>query len=274
MVSNCGLVVLIVALVFFVWILSYGKCCEKKNSPPPVKDVDFGYDQDTKQWRFLWPTPTVGCGTGYICSYVYFLKDPKGVVTGNINGPALQQNFIALPTPVIAGVYTLKLQTRNQIGTSEATTATGTVTGPAQVALEYGSSPEGHFSLSASYPSGGDVSNLKLTATTESLGQNGVLGDKIPLPLVTGSATGVSPLTCQKNSSGGNTCVWSYGYGNPATQTLGTVDSTKVLRGWNTITFSVSYVSQGQTKTVSTTGQIPGVAGQAIPESSISFGYA
>lgn len=275
MVSGCGLFVLLAAVIFFVWVLCYGKCCEKKHvSPPPVKDVDFGYDQDAKQWKFSWPTPTVGCGTGYICSYVYLLKDPHGGITGNTNGPALQQNFIALPTPVITGTYTLQLQTRNQIGMSSPTIATGVVTGPAQVTLQYQPSPGGQFSLTASYPAGGEVSDLKLTATTQTLGQNGELGAQIPLPLTNGSATAVSPFACQPNSGGGTTCSWPYGYGQQVIQTLGTVDASKVLRGWNTITFSVSYVSQGQTKTVSTTGQIPGVAGQAIPQSSISFGYA
>ncbi|AVR52988.1 membrane protein [Marseillevirus Shanghai 1] len=270
--AGCALIILLVAAILFAWVLCWGKCCHKKTGTPPAPDVDFGYDQDAKQWKFSWPTPTVGCGTGYVCSYIYILKDPKGGITGNGNGPVLQQNFIALPTPVIPGTYTLYLQARNQIGLSGTTTKTGVVTGPPDVTLRYQPSPGGQFSVVASY-SGSEVSNLKLTATTQALGQNGELGAVIPLPLTNGSATAVAPYVCQANSAGGTSCSWNYGYGQQVIQTNGTVDATKVLRQWNTITFSVSYFSYGETKTVTTSGQIPGVAVPAFSPDDISFGY-
>ncbi|AHA46028.1 putative membrane protein [Insectomime virus] len=273
MVSSCALAVLIIALLFFAWILCYNNCQKKLDSPPPVKDVDFGYDQDAKQWKFSWPVPSTGCGTGYVCSYVYVLKDPNGGLTGNVSGPPLMQNSLAVPTPVITGTYTLQLQTRNQIGMSSPTVATGVVSGPAVVTLEYQPSPGGQFSLNASYPGGSDIKDLKLSVTTESITQSGQLGPQIPLPLTDGSATAIAPYICQPNSAQGTTCSWTYGYGQKIIQSVGTVDATKVLRGLNTLTFSVSYTSQGQTKTVTTSGQIPGVAGQSIPSSSISFGY-
>nr|WNL49810.1 membrane protein [Marseillevirus sp.] len=269
--AGCALIILLVAALFFAWLFCWGKCHHKSGTPPPP-NVDFGYDQDAKQWKFSWPTPTIGCGTGYICSYVYTLKDPHGGLTGNSNGPAMQQNFLPLPTPVIPGTYTLYLQARNQIGISGITTKTGVVTGPPDVILQYQPTPGGEFSVTASY-TGSEVSNLKLTATTQALGQNGELGATIPLPLTNGSATAIAPYVCQANSGGGTTCKWGYGYGQQVIQTNGTVDATKVLREWNTITFSVSYFSYGETKTVTTTGQIPGVAVPAFSPNDISFGY-
>ncbi|ALX27553.1 putative membrane protein [Golden Marseillevirus] len=272
MISSCGLVVLIIAVLFFVWILMYGKCCDKKEQPPSVGDVDFGYDQDAKQWKFTWPVPQIGCGTGYVCSYIYALRDPNGGVTSNINGPPLLQNSLPLPTPVIPGTYTIQLRTRNQIGTSAPTVATGVVTAPVELTLQVLPLSQGQIGVSATYPSSAGVTDLKMSATTETLGPNGQLGAQIPLPLTSGSATAVAPTACQQ-ASGNSRCVWTFGYGQNVPQTLGTVDASKVLRGWNTITYSVSYVSQGTTKTVTTTEQIAGVAGQQIPQSAISLSY-
>lgn len=274
--GSCVFIILVIAVLAFLWLIMCKKCHHKHghggHHVPPVTGVKFGFDQDSKQWRFYWPAQTVGCGAGYICSYMWSLRDPHGTITSNPAGQLYQDSFVNLPTPVIPGLYILSLQTRNQVGESAATQAQGTVTGPVQVQLKYVPYQDGHFDLQASY-TGTESTQPALSVTTESLDANWVKGAEIPLPLLSGSATNAAPTKCEPDSSGGTTCTWTYGYNTQINGANGTIDASKVLREYNTLNFSVAYVSQGQTLTATTAQQIVGVPTQPIPSSDISFGY-
>lgn len=270
-VMVCAVVILIVALVIFLWIWNCRKCWDKqKGAAPPVKDVKFGYDASAQSWRFYWPQPTAGYGVGYFFGYIWQLQLPNGTEVTS-QDTLLTTNYLDIPTPVLPGTYTLRIRARNQIGNSDWTFATGVVPGPVQLQLEYLPTASGEFNVHATYS--GSVSGLTLSATTQSLGSNGQLGQEIPLPLLQGTLTSLAPLSCVPNSGGGTTCIWTFGYGTAIIQSNGSVDATKVLREWNTMNFTAFYTSQGQMFAVKTSGKIPGVSAQPIPQSEISFGF-